>query len=584
MAEINLESSLLGFCSLHQGLTFLRNHGVLMRSDDDFVRHPERVMLISGGGAGHEPGQHGFVGRGCLSAAVSGNIFTSPSVTRYARTSRNINNDSFIFSCLAAILQANDVNREILLIINNYTGDRLNFGLAVEMARNIHNYRNVELLIVDDDCSIDNPRASTGRRGLAGIQFIQKIAGAMSASGSRLKEIYDFCGALLCNRSIRTIGFAFHHDKTNELNGIEIGYGIHGEPGSVKIAKAESFKPIIHVMAQKLRLNDVNADLVILFNNLGGASEFIFWQFVHEFVNHLNGLPINIVKVYAGKFLTSLCKEAMSVTIMEVSDPKVLEYLELPIDTPAGDLFNSPYSLRQPNVKDFHLPATSRRESSKACVPDEVAQLVRRLIEKACGAAINAKHRLNEMDSELGDGDTGATTSRGAETLLLELKEKRINVKNPCEMLLQISNVLMDSMGGTSGAIFSIFLQCASKAFTISNEHSIKNWTEGLALGIDGIMQHGKSSIGDRTLLDSLQPGYLAMNRRVGGNAKDMLEAFAEGCRAGAESTKTMSPKSGRSSYSLSDKEADFKFKSVNPDPGAHVVSLIATAISEAFA
>lgn len=453
------------------------------------------------------------------------------------------------------------------------------------MARNIHNYHNnVELLIVDDDCSIDNPRASTGRRGLAGIQLIQKIAGAMSASGSRLKEIYDFCGALLCNRSIRTIGFSFRHDKANELSGIEIGYGIHGEPGSVRIAKAESFKPIIHVMAQKLGLNDVKADLVILFNNLGGASEFIFWQFVNEFVNHLNGLPINIVKVYAGKFLTSLCKEALSVTIMEVTNPKVLEYLALPIDTPAGDLFNSPYSMCQPKVKDFHIPATIRRQSSEACVTDEVAQLVRRLIEKACGAVINAKHRLNEMDSELGDGDTGSTTSRGAETLLRELKEKRINVNNPCEVLLQISNVLQRAMGGTSGAIFSIFFQCASKAFAISNEHSIKNWTEGLELGIDGIMHHGKSSIGDRTLLDSLQPGLLAMKRKVGGNARDLIEAFAGGCRAGTESTKTMSPKSGRSSYSLSDKEANFKFKSDNPDPGAHAISLIATAISEAFA
>lgn len=83
MDEINLESSIVGFCSLHGDIVFVKNQGVLIRNDDDFRRHPDRVMLISGGGAGHEPGFGGFVGRGMLSAAVSGNIFTSPSVTRF---------------------------------------------------------------------------------------------------------------------------------------------------------------------------------------------------------------------------------------------------------------------------------------------------------------------------------------------------------------------------------------------------------------------------------------------------------------------------------------------------------------------
>lgn len=82
MDEINLETSLMGFCTLHNDLLYFREHGVLMRNDDDFNRHPERVMLVCGGGAGHEPGHMGFVGRGMLSSVISGNVFTSPSVTR----------------------------------------------------------------------------------------------------------------------------------------------------------------------------------------------------------------------------------------------------------------------------------------------------------------------------------------------------------------------------------------------------------------------------------------------------------------------------------------------------------------------
>lgn len=313
------------------------------------------------------------------------------------------------FSCLAAILLAcgGNKDREILVIINNYTGDRMNFGLAVEMARNIHNYRNVKLLIVDDDCSIDNPRHSTGRRGLAGISLINKIAGALAQKGSLLSEIHDLCSGLLSNRSIRTIGFSFHHDKSNELANIEIGYGIHGEPGSMKIEKERNFKPIIRQLMEKLRLNDVKADVVILFNNLGGCSEFIFYQFVREFIELVSGLSIRIVKVYAGRFLTSLRKEALSVTVMEVADSALLDYLDMPVDVPAKHLFNDALKIRQPTVSEFSIPEIRLVESNDVFVSSEEKLLTFNAIAEACNAAIGIKDYLNIMDSELGDGDTG---------------------------------------------------------------------------------------------------------------------------------------------------------------------------------
>lgn len=587
MNEIRLESSLLGFCSLNDDIVLLRNLGVLLRNDEDYVRHSDRVMLISGGGAGHEPGPaNGFIGRGMLSAAVSGNVFTSPSVTRFDIISSRFQQTMIhkYFSCLAAILQANDVNREILLIINNYTGDRLNFGLAVEMARNIHNYRHVKLLIVDDDCSIDNPRESTGRRGLAGINLISKIAGAMSAQGACLNEIYEMCSTnLLLNRLIRTIGFCFRHESSNVLTAIEIGYGIHGEPGAMIIEKAGSFKPVIDILKEKLRLNEVKADAVLLFNNLGGASEYIFNVFVKEFMELVEGLPIRVVKIYAGKFLTSLSKEAISVTVLEVHDPRILEYLEMPIRTPAGDLFNSPFKLCKPLVRDFRVPQKAFEKRCDSEVAEEEGAIARKIIAKSCEAAIAMKNYLNEIDSELGDGDTGSTLSRGAEALLRDLKNEKINVRDPHSMLLQISSTLMDSMGGTSGAIFSIFFQCASSSFSDFNEYSVKNWTNSLSVGIEGIMKHGKSKLGDRTLLDSLQAGYERMKGLETSSADEAFRAFAKGCTSGCESTKTLRPKSGRSAYSLSDKDSDFTFKSDSPDPGAHAISVLANAIAEAF-
>lgn len=484
---------------------------------------------------------------------------------------------------------AGDVNREVLLVINNYTGDRLNFGLAVEMARNVHNYRNVKLLIVDDDCSIDSPRQSTGRRGLAGIQLVIKIAGAMSEAGASLDDIHEYCEAILRDRLIRTIGFSFHHDKLNNLSDIEIGYGIHGEPGSMKIEKEISFAPVIRIIAAKLRLNEVKADVMVLFNNLGGASQFIFYQFVREFLEITKSFDsFRIVKAYAGAFLTSLSKEALSVTVMELRDEKILEYLDHPVSAVSGHLFTSPLTVEIPNIVEFHIPRIAQKATTEARVSREEKDTTSRAIRGACKAAIDAKHYLNEVDSELGDGDTGSTLSRGAEALLRCLDEEKLALNNPLEMLQQISTILLDSMGGTSGAIFSIFFQCASKAFIVENVHSYKCWTNALSSGINGIMQHGKSEVGDRTLLDALHAGSRGMNEQMKINdrngSKDLLKAFAEGCRHGSESTKCLSPKSGRSAYSFSDKDSNFVFESQNPDPGAHAVDIISNAIFKAFA
>lgn len=469
----------------------------------------------------------------------------------------------------------------------NYTGDRLNFGLAIEMARNIHNYRNVRMLIVDDDCSIDNPRQSTGRRGLAGIILVHKISGAMSLKGASLNEIHNFCTSLLNEQLIRTIGFAFHHDKSNGLTDIEIGYGIHGEPGSIRLEKEPNFKPIISIMKEKLRLNDVRSDSVLLFNNLGGTSEYIFYQFVKEFLELVKGSSFNIVRVYAGKFLTSLSKEALSVTIMEVHDPKVLEYLTESVVTPAGYLFNNPFELCNPEVREFLVPETVNRQTVKAIISESEVALVVKVIEKACTAAIEMKQVLNDMDGELGDGDTGSTVSRGAQALLQALMKQKVHVADPLVMLLDVSKVLMDAMGGTSGAIFSIFFQFASKAFSEDNLHSIENWMKALRLGMNGIMEHGRSNVGDRTLLDAMHYGYEAVEDQMVSNpsseAREVLEAFTCGCYAGVEKTKTMNPKSGRSAYSVSDKGDEFKFKSEHPDPGAYAISRLAKAINEAY-
>lgn len=470
-------------------------------------------------------------------------------------------------------------------MINNYTGDRLNFGLAVETARNVHHYRNLKLLLVDDDCSIDNPRQSTGRRGLAGCALVHKIAGAMSASGSCVDDIHSLCSELLNKRLIRTIGFSFEHTKSNQLAEIEIGYGIHGEPGCIRVESEKNFKPVNSILADKLRLWDVDVGCVLLFNNLGGTSEYIFYEFIREFIELAKELSLKIVRIYAGRFLTSLSKQALSVTVLEVHDLKLMDYLSFPVTVPAGQLFSDYFEICKPTVTEFQLPRIIRCFSENTQVNANAVEVAKTMIEGACKAAMKSKQSLNNIDTELGDGDTGSTLARGAEALLCYSGRQEIALQDPFVMLSQISSVLMEQMGGTSGAIFSIFFQCASGAFSVSsdNHHSVDNWMRAVTSGMEGIMKHGKASIGDRTLLDALDSGCKAAIR-VGGSAGKVLEAFANGCREGAEATIAMVPKSGRAAYTVGDDiNNKFDLKSKNPDAGAQAISIITTALAEAF-
>jgi triose/dihydroxyacetone kinase / FAD-AMP lyase (cyclizing) len=346
-------------------------------------------------------------------------------------------------------LAAPNPEREILIIFNNYTGDRLNFGLAVEMAQNIYNYKNIKVIIVDDDCAIENPQNSTGRRGLSGINLIIKIAGAMSAKGFCLNEIHEKCSSLLCNRFIRTIGFSFHH-TFDDLSNIEIGYGIHGEPGALKIDRANNFKPIIEILMKKLKLCHVHSDVVVLFNNLGGASDFTFYHFIQEFLTSIKIFDFTIVKIYAGKFLTSLGKEGIGLTIMEVIDKEIIEYLDYPVNISAKELYNNLEIVHNPNVMNFYIPKNELKTAKSlvtALVNDD-QKIMREILIEICSKLNEAKEVLNQLDIELGDGDTGSTLSRGSNAILNEIESGSLNLNDIQFVLRNISEILMTSMGG----------------------------------------------------------------------------------------------------------------------------------------
>src|SRR6201984_1182868 len=163
--EDAVEEMLQGLAVLRPGLVRLSGHKILLRADADQIRN-QQIAIISGGGSGHEPAHAGYIGAGMLSAGVAGEVFTSPDTD----------------SILAAI-KAVAGKPGALLVVKNYTGDRLNFGLAAETARS--EGISVEMIIVDDDVALNGSTSATGARGLAGTIFIHKLVGAAAAEGKR---------------------------------------------------------------------------------------------------------------------------------------------------------------------------------------------------------------------------------------------------------------------------------------------------------------------------------------------------------------------------------------------------------------
>src|SRR6516225_6477368 len=212
--EDAVEEMLQGFTVLSPGSERVPGHRAMFRADAEQIRD-KQVAIISGGGSGHEPAHAGYIGAGMLSAAVAGEVFTSPDT------------DS-IFEAIKTVVGKPGA----LLVVKNYTGDRLNFGLAAEMARG--EGIPVEMIIVDDDVALSGAKSATGARGLAGTILVHKLVGAAAAEGKSLSELASLGKAAVS--SLATMGVSFSAGvspavgkRSFELaeNEMELGLGIH---------------------------------------------------------------------------------------------------------------------------------------------------------------------------------------------------------------------------------------------------------------------------------------------------------------------------------------------------------------------
>jgi dihydroxyacetone kinase, dhaK subunit len=282
-----------------------------------------KVGIISGGGSGHEPLHAGYVGEGMLDAAVAGNIFSSPSPDRISEAIERV-----------------DKGKGVLLVIKNYSGDIMNFGLSKDMAE--ADDKKVATVIVKDDVAVEDSTYSTGRRGIAGTVFVHKIAGAMAEKGASLEEVERAANKAIAN--IRSMGMAMSACTLPAVgkpgfvlaeNEMEVGMGIHGEPG-IERTSIKSAKETAEILLEKI-LKDYdysNSEVALLVNGLGATPLMELYILNREVCNLLEEKNIKVYKNMVGNYTTALDMSGCSLTLMKL-DNELKELLDAPCDTPA---------------------------------------------------------------------------------------------------------------------------------------------------------------------------------------------------------------------------------------------------------
>ena len=292
---------------------------VIVRADKG-----DKVALVSGGGSGHEPAHGGFVGLGMLDGAVAGAVFTSPTPDQ-------------VFEAIKAV----DSGKGVLLVIKNYTGDVMNFEMAAEMAA--AEGINVEKVIVDDDVAVENSTWTIGKRGIAGTIFVHKIAGAKAEAGGSLSEVQGIAQKVVDN--VASMGMALAPctvpaagKPSFELaeDEVEIGMGIHGEPGTHREKISSADEITAHLMDKifgNLTLN-TGDEVAVLVNGLGATPLMELYIANKKVAELLAAKGVKTVKTYVGNYMTSLEMAGFSVSILKV-DEELKSLLFATADTPA---------------------------------------------------------------------------------------------------------------------------------------------------------------------------------------------------------------------------------------------------------
>lgn len=552
--ENAVEEMLQGLAVLNPGVVRLPGHKVLLRADAEEVRE-QQIAIISGGGSGHEPAHAGYIGAGMLSAAVPGAVFTSPDT------------DSIV-----AAIRAVAGKRGALLVVKNYTGDRLNFGLAAEIARS--EGIPVEMIVVHDDVALRESAPATGARGLAGTVFIHKIVGAAAAEGRTLTEVAEIGRAAI--DSLATMGVSFSAGTSPSVgrpsfelgdDEMELGLGIHGEPGVRRTRLQPADEVSETLLAEILKYGNFGDErrLAVMINNLGATTEMELAVLARHVVPFLESKGFTVERVYAGTFLSSLDMAGISISLLGLNDSR-LRWLDAPTTAPAW-----PNVLPQrPHTEDADITnsAVPAVKSSAGPPQTTAGRTMKRAVRAACQALIEAESELTEMDRVTGDGDLGTNMKRAASAVENQLDSYPLD--NIAATLKALGHTLRQELGGSSGALYGVLFLRGGNVLEESGTAGMAQWAEALEQGCRAISESGGAKPGDRTMLDALDPFVKALRNG------DAISIAAAEAMKGAEATARMRPRLGRSSY-LGDRVLG------HADPGAVAVAIWLGAVGKAL-
>lgn len=498
----------------------------------------QQVALISGGGSGHEPAHVGFIGKGMLTAAVCGDLFASPSVDAVYNAIINLTGDA---GCL--------------LIVKNYTGDRLNFGLAAEKARKAG--FKVNMVIVGDDVALpDNPQP----RGVAGTLLVHKVAGFVAERGDDLAAVT--AAAESASQAIASMGVALSScHLPDEQSGqrvpegsVEMGLGIHGEPG-VDVLKTQNSEQIVqHLLEKVMQKGDPQQPRALLVNNLGGMSALEMSLVTRDLIASSLSQQVSYL-IGPAPLMTALDMKGFSVTSMTLT-PLFEQALCAPVEVTGW--------AKAIKLSELQPVSAEQQVTEHTATPSE-NPAVARIVNSICETLIASESELNQLDAQVGDGDTGSTFAAGARQIQRECADNQLPLNALPDLLAVTGERLATVMGGSSGVLMAIFFTAAAQQLAEGDA-----LPAALQQGLEKMKQYGGAQQGDRTLIDALQPAIEAM---VAGKS---LAEVAAAAQQGSDATATMGKaKAGRSSYLNSD-----NLNGV-PDPGAVAVARVFAALNK---
>lgn len=528
------------------GLALLDDENVVISAHIPADPAARPVALLSGGGSGHEPAHAGYVSPGMLSAAIVGDVFTSPST------------DAVLAGIRAVAGPAG-----ALLIVKNYTGDRLNFGLAAELAR--RDGIPVEVAVVADDVALSGTVPRERRRGIAGTVLVHKIAGAAAAAGRPLAEVAAIAHATA--DAVATMGVGLGSCTVPaagkpgfELGAdeIEYGLGIHGEKGVRRGAMASADEIVATVLETILgELTLVGRrDVAVLINGLGGTPPMELAIVARKTLQSLRQGGLNPVRAYTGNYMTALEMPGISLSV-------------LPLDAERVTLLDAPTSAaawtstgRIPETLPLAATAKAAPRTDKS-TPGPLTPTMRSALHAVANALKAAEAELTDLDARTGDGDLGASMARAAEAAKA-LPEHSFS--SPSRLLADLGDALRRAIGGSSGPFYATALLRAAAELDGIVEPTNAQWLEAFGAAVSSVGDLGGARPGDRTMLDALGPAVTAWQA-------DGFAAAAPAAQAGAEATAQMRPRLGRASY-LGDRALG------TPDGGAVAVAIWLKALA----